>query len=377
VYQQSNEPQGNALNLDHATGIITIDLAAIAGNWLALAQRVAPAECAAVVKADAYGLGAARVVPALAAAGCRTFFVATPDEAAEVRALVPEAMIFVLDGVWAEAAPPLVSVAAIPVVSTLHALAVWDEQARTLERRLPVALQIETGLHRLGLDLTRMPTAAPPRHLDLRLVMSHLACADEPEHPLNEAQRRAFDTARTRLPTVRASLAASDGLMLGAAYHYDLVRPGYALYGGQAFRGGPTPVKPAVTVSARVLQAADVPAGAFIGYGATYTTGSPRRIATIASGYADGLPRNASGDTSGRAGHVAIRGALCPIVGRVSMDLTTIDVTDVPGGPVAPGELAEIVGPHITLEAAGAGAQTIGYEILTRLGRRFARVYVD
>jgi alanine racemase len=365
------------LDLDHATGVITIDLATIAGNWRALAALVAPAECAAVVKADAYGLGAARLVPALAAAGCRTFFVATPDEAAEVRALLPAAALFALDGVWGESAPALVAARATPVIATREALAAWFRHARGIGQRLPAALQVETGLHRLGLTLTPEVLEGLHDGLAPTLVMSHLACADEPEHPLNEAQRSAFDAARAVLPGVRASLAASDGLMLGPDYHYDLVRPGYALYGGQAFCGGPTPVKPALTVAVRVLQAADVSVGASVGYGATYTTRQPRRIATIAAGYADGLPRNASGDASGRGGHVAVRGHLCPIVGRVSMDLTTVDVTDVPGGSVSPGELAEIVGPHITLEAAGAGAETIGYEILTRLGRRFARHYVD
>jgi alanine racemase len=204
--------------------------------------------------------------------------------------------------------------------------------------------------------------------------MSHLASADDPADPKSEAQRIVFDRLRARLPKAPASLAASDGLMLGPAYHYDLVRPGYALYGGQAFKGGQTPVRPAVSIAARVLQVRDVAPGETVGYSGTWRASRPSRIAVIAAGYADGIARaiSSNGHTNGR---VSIAGATAPIIGRVSMDLITVDVTDVKA-PVLRGDLATFVGPGLTIEAMGAASGTIGYEVLTRLGTRFHRRYV-
>jgi alanine racemase len=362
----------------HATGIIAIDLATLAANWRALAARVAPAECAAVVKADAYGLGAAKVVPALAAAGCRTFFVATFDEARHVRALAPDAALFVLDGLVGSGAD-YVKARAVPVLSSLDAVTQWSAHARAHGHRLAAALQLETGLNRLGLEPSEIVALreAPEllKTLDLKLVMSHLACADDPQHPMNEAQRVAFDAARRGVPNARASLAASDGLMLGPAFHYDLVRPGYAIYGGQAFRGGPTPVLPVVRMSARILQVRDVLPGGSVGYSATWTAKSPRRIATIAAGYADGLFRTGSAGDGETGGQAIVRGTRVPFVGRISMDLVTLDITGVPGEPVGRGDWAELIGPGLAIEDVGRNARTIGYEVLTSLSRRFHRVY--
>lgn len=364
-----------------ATGVITIDLAAIRANWRALAARVRPAECGAVVKADAYGLGAARVIPALADAGCRTFFVATPQEAQEARRLTPAATLYVLDGLIPGSGDALISAAAIPVLSDAAAVREWAALAMAREVRLPAALQLDSGLNRLGLGEADVLALAADTELftwlDLKLVMSHLACADDPGHAMNAAQLAAFRHLAARLMPAPLSLAASDGLMLGSDFHFDLVRPGYALYGGQAFKGGATPVSPVVRVEARVLQVRDVPAGGSVGYSATYEAQGPRRIATIAAGYADGLFRALSAATSETAGHVCINGSLAPIAGRVSMDLITVDITGVPGAPPQRGDLVCLIGPELPIEAVGSAAGTIGYEVLTSLGRRFHRVYSD
>lgn len=363
-----------------ATGVITIDLDRLAANWSALAALVKPAECGAVVKADAYGVGAWHVIPKLAAEGCRTFFVATVAEAIAARRLAANAEIYVLDGVMPGAAAELSVAGVRPVLSTLADVKEWAGHCRATSVRHPAALHVDTGLNRLGLSLAEVREIADDGALreaiDLKLVMSHLACADDPADPRNEQQRLAFEVRRALLPPLRASLAASDGLMLGSAYHYDLVRPGYALYGGQASRAGAAPVRPIVRVAARVLQVADVAPGETVGYSATHTIDKPTRIATVAAGYADGVARSLSGTNAGRGGFVAVRGTLAPIIGRVSMDLSTVDVSAVPGPPVERGDWVDIIGPEITMEAAGAAARTIGYEVLTRLGARFHRVYL-
>lgn len=362
-----------------ATGAIRIDLDALAGNWTALAGCVSPAECGAVVKADAYGLGLARVLPALTAVGCRTFFVATPTEAAEARALSANARIFVLDGLFPGSADALLAASAIPCLTSLAEVAEWSAHARRIGVRLASALHVDSGLNRLGMptdDVKRL--AAEPQilePLDVVLIMSHLASADDPVDPANATQRVAFEQLRALLPKAQASLAASDGLMLGSTFHYDLVRPGYALYGGQAFRGARAPVQPVVSVHTRVLQVRDVASGAAVGYSGTWRATQPSRIAILAAGYADGFARTASSTNKSPGGSVVIHGTRLPVVGRVSMDLITVDVTASPHA-VSRGDIAELLGPALTLEAAGAEAHTIGYEVLTRLGRRFERHYV-
>jgi alanine racemase len=363
-----------------ATGVVEIDLDALAANWRALADLVTPAACGAVVKANAYGLGADRVVPVLAAAGCRTFFVATPDEALAAHRLAPGCEVFLLDGLLPGSAAAIATQPAIPVLSSLPEVHEWAAAADARGAPLACALHVDTGLNRLGLAAAEVQKLASDMHtlarLDVRLVMSHLACADDPASPKNAQQREVFDRLRPLLPRARASLAASDGLMLGSAYHYDLVRPGYALYGGQAFQGGATPVRPVLRVTTRVLQVRDVAPGSSIGYAATYRPARAARIAVIAAGYADGLGRGASASNEAAGGQVAIHGRRAPIVGRVSMDLVTVDVTDIERErPVARGDEVELVGPHVPLELAGQGMGTIGYEVLTRLATRFARVY--
>jgi alanine racemase len=363
-----------------ATGVIKIDLAQIRANWRTLAKRVAPAGCAAVVKADAYGLGAKRIIPTLYEAGCRNFFVATQMEAQTAIALAPGATIYVLDGVMPGCAHELAALGVRPVMASLEEARAWGTLATTTACAPPAALHVDTGLNRLGMSETDFATLAGDEQLlgrlDIAMLISHLACADDARHAMNREQLVAFNRLRARLPKARASLAASDGLMLGKEFHFDLVRPGYALYGGQAAEQR-APVQPVVRVSARILQVQDVPAGARVGYAASYCAPSPRRIATVAAGYADGVFRHASAASAETGGAVAISGKLAPIVGRVSMDLITVDITDV-GDPVpVRGDFVDLVGPELPLEAVGTAARSIGYEVLTRLGARFHRHYVD
>jgi alanine racemase len=364
-----------------ATGIVVIDLAQARANWRALARRVAPSECGAVVKADAYGVGAERLIPALAEAGCKHFFVATPEEARHARKLAPNAVIYVLDGLIPGTARELLSIGAIPVLTSLSEVHEWVAHTSDDAHLPPAALHIDTGLNRLGMnaeDVERLSRdAALLARLRLALVMSHLACADEAGHPMNREQLDAFNRLRACLPFAPASIAASDGLMLGADYHFDLVRPGYALYGGQAAPGRTTPVRPIVRVCARILQVRDVACGGHIGYSASYCAHRPHRIATVAAGYADGVFRHASATNEKPGGMVSIGGELAPIVGRVSMDLITVDVTHIDNPVPKPGDWVDLVGPELSIESVGAGARTIGYEVLTRLGSRFHHVYLD
>lgn len=362
------------------TGVITIDLGQIAANWQSLAQHVAPVSCGAVVKADAYGLGAARVIPALAAAGCKTFFIATPDEAENARARAPNAAIYALDGLLPYAAEEFARLGVIPVLSNLAEVETWVAFGKKRGHALPAALHIDSGLNRLGIparDVRKLASNETQRTgLDLKLVMSHLACADNPADAKNREQLLAFETLSALFPGVPRSLAASDGLMLGQPYHFDLVRPGYALYGGQASATSPAPVSPVVTVTALILAVNDVAPGATVGYAASWRAKCASRIATVAAGYADGIPRSASYADSQPRGFVLVSGMKAPIVGRVSMDLITVDVTALPPDGARVGAIATLIGPGLSIEDMGYEAGTIGYEILTRLGKRFERVWV-
>ncbi len=371
--------------------IITIDLDAVAANWRALAGLAGLAECAAVVKADAYGLGAARVVPVLAAAGCRTFFVATLDEALAVRRLIPAHRIYVLDGLLPGQAGAMLEANVEPVLGTLEEVREWAAVCRTIQRRGPAALNIDTGMNRTGLEPPEIDAMmAEPGLIDAfepTLVMSHLACADDPAARLNGRQREAFEGLIRRFSGVRGSLVASAGLLLGRDWMHDLVRPGYALYGGQpsgiARLPMTLPVVPAVTIEARVIGVRDVERGESVGYGAAWTAARRSQIATIAIGYADGYPRSASNavrETPGRAtddlsAYAAFCGKRLPLAGHVSMDLVTLDVTDLADKAPKRGDLVELIGPNVPLEEVARAAGTIGYELLTSLSRRAQRIY--
>ena len=364
-----------------ARAALEIDLAALRANWAKLNDVAGQAECAGVVKADAYGLGLEQIASALTDEGCRTFFVASIDEGRRVRAVQAGATIYVLDGLLPGAEPHYAGFDLRPVLSSLAEIEDWARFCQAQGRRRPAAIHVDTGMNRLGLPIsdiqyvTREDT--PLRHFELALVMSHLLNADIQASPFNEAQREAFENARLRLPKTAASLANSGGTFLGPEYHHDLVRPGIALYGGRAFEGAPNPMQPVVRLSARILQLRDVPPGETVGYGAIYTANRPSRIATIACGYADGFLRALSGDGKRRGPVGYIGEHAVPIVGRVSMDLITLDVTDVPDELLHRGGWVEVMGGRVTVDDLTDQAGTIGYELLSRLSRRVHRVYLE
>ena len=361
---------------DGASAILTIDVDAIAENWRLLATMASRAVCAAVVKADAYGLGMERVAPVLAGAGCETFFVALLDEAVALRALLPRAGVFVLNGPVAGTEPEYAEQRLVPVINDLGQLARWREEARRRGVRLPLCLQVDTGMSRFGLPAEEAEVLAgePGRAAGLRpsLLMSHLACADDPSHRSNQAQLARFARASRSLATVmagaRLSLAASSGVFLGSDYHFDMIRPGAALFGIAPVKQASNPMRPVVRLEARVMQVRAVAAGESVGYGATFTAERPMRVATIAYGYADGFIR--SGSNRGAAW--TADGTMMPLVGLVSMDSITVDASDA-GDRLRVGDLVELIGPHRPLEDVARDAGTIGYEILTALGGRALR----
>lgn len=360
--------------MEAAGALLTIDLAAIAANYRLLQSRLGSVTCGAVVKADAYGLGAARVAPALFAAGCRHFFVAHLGEAIALRrSLSAAASIYIMHGIFPGGEATCVDHDLIPVSNSPAQLARWSAQAHASARGLPAIIQIDTGMARFGFtapDLASLATDLRP--LDVRYVMSHLACADTPAHPANAEQRARFDTLRARFPNVPATLAASSGTFLDPAFHYDLVRPGAALYGVAPTTGEPNPLHPVIRLDAKIVQLRDVPAGTPIGYGHSVRTTAASRLATIAVGYADGYLRNGSNHGAAWFGDVAL-----PIMGRVSMDSIVLDASAVPADALREGTFVELIGPHRGVDAVADDAGTIGYEILTSLGRRYHRRYIS
>jgi alanine racemase len=362
------------------TAILTIDLNALAANYRRLRDLAASAECAAVVKADAYGLGMAEAAPALARAGCRTFFVATLAEAAALRALLPQAVIYVFAGLMPGTAELYRASELRPVLNSAEEIREWASFCATRGEPLPCAVHIDSGMNRLGLSADEVDQVANVRDLwqamTLSLVMSHLACADEPKHPKSETQRKTFDRLRARLPMTLASLANSAGILLGSDFAYDLVRPGIALYGGHPRRRGQNLFRPVVHLKGRVLQVRHVAPGETIGYGATRAMSRPSRIAVVSVGYADGFFRSLSAK-DGEEGLATYFGShAAPILGRVSMDLITIDVSSVPEEVSRRGSWVELIGPNVPAHELAARAGTIDYEVLTNLGRRASRRYL-
>ncbi len=353
-------------------GRMTVDLGALARNWRTLAARAGAAETSAAVKGDAYGIGIEPAARALAKAGCRTFFVALPDEGLRLRTVLPDAVIYVLNGLAPGAAAHLAEAGLRPVLGSLAEIDEWTAY-RTGGGSGLAALHVDTGMNRLGLTLKEAASLASHGPVPgLTLVMSHLASADRAEDPLNAAQLARFRDAAALFPALPASLSNSAGLFLSPDYRFDLVRPGIALYGGR-FSAALPPLETVVTVETRIVQVRDVPAGESVGYGATQHVHRPSRIAILSAGYADGYHRLA-GASDGRGGaSVYVRGSTAPLVGRISMDLIAVDVTDVPGA--ARGDLAELFGPNIPVDDVARFAGTIGYELLTGLGRRYRRHY--
>jgi alanine racemase len=359
---------------DCAGGVLEIDLAGIVANWRLLSHLVAPGGCAAVVKADAYGLGAPAVAAALAAAGCRRFFVATLDEALALHAALPERCeIAVLNGPAPGAAAEFAAHRVVPVLNDPGQIAEWQRVA-TNQGPLPALLHVDTGMARLGLTMREFERLADDLHrpgvIRWRALISHLACADEPGHPLNLQQRARFVAARCRLGEIPASLAASSGIFLGREFHFDFVRPGAALYGVNPQAGVANPMRQIVRLNARILQIREVDAGQPVGYGAAHVMAAAGRLATVAVGYADGWLRSLSHRGSGRIGGVRV-----PLLGRVSMDLAIFDVSAIDPAQLRPGSFIELLGEDYGVDAAAADGGTIGYEILTALGRRYHRIY--
>lgn len=355
--------------------ILTIDLGAVRANWQNLRDRLKGAECAGVVKADAYGLGLEPVAKTLAGAGCRVFFVAHLDEGIALRAALPKAEIHVLNGLLPGTAAEFAAHRVIPVLNSLQSIDEWRAFCRNRQSALTADIHVDTGMSRLGLPPGELDIlAAEPARLDglaPGYLMSHLACADEPDHPMNRRQLAAFVAVRRRLPLTRASLANSAGIFLGPDYHFDLARPGIAVYGGNPLPGGPNPMVQVVRLQGKILQVRGVDTPQTVGYGATHRFAGPARIATVAVGYADGFLRSL-----GNVGGAFVGEIRTPVVGRVSMDLITLDVTSVPEAQSQPGCLIDLIGPHGDVDAVATAAGTISYEILTSLGRRYYRRYV-
>ena len=403
-----------------AGAILEIDLAGILANWRALARQAEPALCAAVVKANAYGLGAAPVARALAAAGCRMFFVATLDEGIALRdALGETPEIAVFNGPFPGTAVEFAAHRLTPVLNDPGQIAEWSslslsalqggeggdpslgdgegevgigkrsgiphltlalsapeggEGVRSRRSRAtarPAILHVDTGMARLGLDSREFAAVvASPPPFSWRAVMSHLACADCIDHPLNERQRARFAAAAAQLPAVTASLAASSGVFLGPSYHFDLVRPGAALFGVNPQPGSPNPLRQIVRLSAKIVQVRQIDRGESVGYGAAHIMKAPGRAAIVAVGYADGWLRSLSHRGCGYLGGMRV-----PLLGRVSMDLVTFDVSAVPPAQARPGAMIELLGADYGVDDAAADAGTIGYEILCALGSRYHRIY--
>lgn len=360
-----------------AGALLTIDLDAIRDNWLTLKGRLgAAADCAAVVKADAYGLGARKVAPALYQAGCRHFFVAHLAEAIDLRpVLAADAAIYVLHGLHPGGEAECAAHGLVPVLNSLPQLTAWRSLARQSGRVLPAILQVDTGMARLGLAADELDRVAADHGLlagiELKFVMSHLASAEDQASPLNRMQLENFRAALARLPATRASLANSSGIFLGSDYHFDLVRPGAALYGVAPVAGQPNPLRPVIRLQGKVLQTRTIKAGTAVGYSHTWTAQRPSRIATVAVGYADGYLRSLS-----NRGEVHVDSVRLPIVGNVSMDTITVDITDVPESRVGEGTLVDLAHPGHGVDDIASRAGTIGYEVLTSLGNRYSRAYV-
>ncbi|MFI0844495.1 alanine racemase [Mesorhizobium sp. IMUNJ 23232] len=373
--EEQADRASDAAALAEAGAVLTIDLGAIRANYRLLKGKLGGARCAAVVKADAYGLGADRVAPALAEEGCDTFFVAHLGEGIALRKIlgaVPE--IFVLNGLPPGSEEFCVAAGLVPVINSEAQLAAWRTEAVRSGKTLPAAVQVDSGMARLGMPPEEVERVAADPHafdgIDLKLVMSHFARADEPREASNAEQRAAFEALARKLPAAARSLDNSPGVFLDVENHFDLARPGCALYGSNPVPGKSNPMRPVVKLEAKVIQTREIAAGAGIGYGHAAKAVDPMRLATISLGYADGWHRRA-------ASFAFFAGKRLPFVGRVSMDSIILDISALPPGSLAPGTLVELIGPHQSVDEVAAQAGTIGYEVLTSLRHRFHRVYMD
>jgi len=374
----AGSPSSPDANHAAATGVLTVDLDALVANWRKLEKTAVPAECAAVVKADAYGCGVEPVARALAAAGCKTFFVATLDEARAARAAVTQAAIYALNGFFQNSGDAYAKIDCRPVIGDLNELAEWDVFCRRSGWNGGAAIHVDTGMHRLGLTVTEAQGIIPRINAGdhgITLVMSHLASAEQLNNPVNARQLNAFREIASLFTGVPASLSNSSGIYLGAPYQFDLVRPGAALYGINPTPEADNPMQPVVALKARIVQLRSIDRGETVGYGGTWTARRPTRLAIVAAGYADGYFRAASSSDGTRGAEVVAAGKRCPIVGRISMDLMAVDLTDLPPQAVRRGHMVTLIGEGITVDELAHHFGTIGYEVMTSLGRRYACVY--
>ncbi len=365
---------------------LTVDLGALVENWRDLTRRSGKARTSAVVKADAYGLGIEDVGETLYAAGARDFFVATADEGATLRLYAPEARIFVLSGIWPGMERRFFENDLVPVIASEEQLTFWMSVLSDYGD-YPCALQVDTGFNRLGLpmndaialadDVSRPASFAPV------LVMSHLACGDDPSNAMNRQQLEAFRKVSIAFEGIEASLANSAGIFLGPDYHFDLTRPGIATYGGEAVPGIANPMRPVATAEARIIQTRSVKSGETVGYGRALQLTRDSRLAIVSAGYADGYMRSQSSggvplrQTGIPGGHGFIAGHKVPVAGRITMDLTIFDVTDLPDNVARAGDYIELFGSNIPVDDAARAAGTIGYEMLTSMGLRHERRYIS
>jgi alanine racemase len=360
------------VTLGDSRPVLTIDLSAIADNWRRLAAEAPKAEIAVAIKADAYGLGMARLAPVLAAAGAKTFFVATLEEGVALRRILYAADIYVLNGLPEGGAPALIAHRLRPCLKSLADVAEWAAAGAGH----PAALHIDTGMNRLGIGPDEIASLAaeraPLERFDIPLVMSHLACAEERDNPMNARQLAGFLAAvrQLGLEGKPLSIANSSGIFLGPEYHLRMTRPGAAIYGLNPLQDHPNPMRQVIRLEGKILQTRRVDTDMSVGYGATHLVGAPGRLATVGIGYADGFMRRL-----GNRGSAFIAGRRVPIVGRVSMDLITLDVSALPADMAKPGQIVELLGPNQSPDQLAAAADTIGYEVLTSLGRRYRRIY--
>jgi alanine racemase len=372
-------PEANqAAALAAATGVLTVDLDAVVANWRKLEKTAVPAECAGLIKADAYGCGLDPVARALAAAGCKTFFVATVHEARAARAAAPSAAIYVLDGFFQNCGDAYAEVNARPVIGDLNELAEWDVFCRRSGWEGGAGIHIDTGMNRLGLTVSEAQGIVPRINAGdhgITLVMSHLACAELLNHPLNAKQLASFREIASLFSGVPASLANSSGIFLGPHFQFDLVRPGAGLYGINPTPEADNPMQPVVDLKARIVHVRSIDKGETVGYGGTWTARRPTKLAIVSAGYADGYFRAGGSNDGTRGAEVIVAGKRCPIAGRVSMDLIAVDVTDLEKNAARRGHMATLIGEGITVDELAHHFGTIGYEVLTSLGPRYARVY--
>lgn len=358
-----------------SAGILTIDLGAIQSNWRYVTSTLKNAECAAVVKADAYGVGVSEVAPALYSAGCKSFYVATLEEAADLRLLLPNAELYVLGGVRDGAEPEFLKLNLMPVLFTLNNIYCWLRFCASVRKALPCAIKLDTGMSRLGLSDNELneliDSAREQLWLNPVLLMSHLACADEPSHSLNCLQLTRFHTAieKTKVffPRIKTSIANSSGAFLGEHYHLDMVRIGAALYGINPQPLKPNPLKQVIDLKLPVLQLRTTQAAVCVGYGGEGKAENSVRLAVVAGGYADGLHR-----TLGSIPQGIVDGAYVSAIGRISMDSMVFDISMASSNP----EYVQVINDKLTINDLIEKNKSLGYEVLTSLGRRYSRRYI-